>query len=376
MRRALVTNEFAPSHGGVERLLYERSRGFQPESLTVFSAYTEDCEAFDAVQTFKSRRSGRLIGKIPFLKEIGRSIAPMVSCYREHKRSHFAVLECGQAFPACLFAWWLYRKQGTPYLVWVHGNDLLGPCRYRVLRNVIRKSLLQAHAIVVNSSWTAGIVEALGIPPENIRIIAPYVDTEKFQPAPPCPKLLQRYQISDQKVIVTVCRLVERKGVDLTLKAIAALLSRHPDIKYLIVGDGPKRRSLERLAQDLGLADQVIFTGLVAEAELVAHYNLASMFVMPSRFLSDDASVEGLGLVYLEAMACSVPVIAGRSGGVPDIVLDGKNGLLIDPGSLGELTAAIDTLITDAAYAKQLGLNGLAFVKQPRDWGCLAVCQT
>jgi len=373
MRRALVTNEFAPTHGGVERLLYERARGFQPEDLTVFSAYTEHCEAFDEAQTFHSHRSGRLLDKIPFLKEISRSISPLVSCYREHRHEHFDVLECGQAFPACLFAWLLHRRQGTPYLVWVHGNDLLGPCRYRVLRSLIRKSLLQAHAVIVNSSWTAGIVEALGIPPENIRIIAPYVDTEKFRPAPPDPALLQRYKISDQKIILTVCRLVERKGVDMTLEAIAALHAKHRNIKYLIVGDGPKRRSLERLTQNLGLGGQVIFTGLVPEAELVAHYNLASMFVMPSRFLSDDASVEGLGLVYLEAMACSVPVIAGRSGGVPDIVFDGDNGLLIDPGSLKALTEAIDSLISDAANAKQLGLNGLAFVQRPRDWRCLEI---
>lgn len=297
----------------------------------------------------------------------------MVSCYRENRRSRFDVLECGQAFPACLFAWLLHRKQGIPYFIWVHGNDLLGPCRYRVLRSIICKSLLQAHAIIVNSSWTAGIVEALGIPSENIRIIAPYVDTETFRPAPPSPELLQRYAISDQTVILTVCRLVERKGVDLTLEAVAALLSKHRDIKYLVVGEGPKRRSLEYLAKKLDLGDRVIFTGLVPEAELVAHYNLASMFVMPSRFLPDDASVEGLGLVYLEAMACAVPVVAGRSGGVPDIVLDGENGLLIDPGSLTELIDAIGTFISDETYAKRLGLNGLAYVEQPRDWRCLEV---
>jgi len=104
MRRALITNEFAPQHGGVERLLHERARGFEPENLTVFAAHTGDCDAFDLVQPFISRRSGRWIARIPYLRNLARSITPMVRCYREHRREPFEFIECGQVFPACLFA--------------------------------------------------------------------------------------------------------------------------------------------------------------------------------------------------------------------------------------------------------------------------------
>ncbi len=371
MRRALVTNEFAPSHGGVERLLHERSRGYHPKNLTVFSAYTENCDEFDKKQPYRSFRSGRWMVSVPVLRQLVRSIAPLNRCYREHRRRRFDLLECGQAFPACLFAWALHRKYGTPYLVWVHGNDLLGPSRYRLLRSAIRKSLLQAHAVITNSSYTAGIVVGFGVSEDKIRTIAPVVDTETFQPAAPDAELLRRYGIENQKVVLTVCRLVERKGVDLSLQAMARLLARRRDIKYLIVGDGAQKRDLERLARSLDLGQHVIFAGSIDEAELAAHYNLASLFVMPSRYLPNEASVEGLGLVYLEAMASALPVIAGRSGGVPDIVLDGKNGLLVDPGSVTELTAAIDRLLSDESYAAMLGRNGLAFVHRPRDWRVL-----
>jgi phosphatidylinositol alpha-1,6-mannosyltransferase len=373
MRRALVTNEFAPTHGGVERLLYERARGYHPEDLTVFATFTPDCEAFDELQAYRSRRSGRLLSTIPLLRDLIRSLTPLIDCFREHRRREFDVIECGQAFPACLFARAMHRKYGTQYLVWVHGNDLLGPSRYRLLRSAIRKSLLQAHAVITNSSYTAGVVAELGIPDENIKVIMPVVDTEKFRPAAPAADLLTRYGIVNQQVMLTVGRLVERKGVDLSLEAVERLISAGKDIKYLIVGDGPRKHDLQQLAAKLGLDDHVVFAGSVAEEELAAHYNLANLFVMPSRYMPDEGSVEGLGLVYLEAMASALPVIAGRSGGVPDIVLPGENGLLVDPGSVTELTQAIDRLLSDDAYAKKLGQNGLAFVQRPRDWEVLDV---
>jgi phosphatidylinositol alpha-1,6-mannosyltransferase len=302
-----------------------------------------------------------------------RSLTPLIDCFREHRRRQFDVIECGQAFPACLFARAMHRKYGTQYLVWVHGNDLIGPSRYRLLRSAIRKSLLQAHAVITNSSYTAGVVEALGIPEHDIKTIMPVVDTGKFQPAAPADDLLTRYGITDQKVILTVGRLVERKGFDLSLEATARLLETGKDIRYLIVGEGPQKRKLQQLASKLGLEDHVVFVGSVAEEELAAHYNLATLFVMPSRYMPDEGSVEGLGLVYLEAMASALPVVAGRSGGVPDIVIDGENGLLVDPGSVTELTGAIDRLLSDDAYAKELGGNGLAFVRRPRDWKVLDV---
>lgn len=375
MRRALVTNEFAPSHGGVERLLYERSRGFHPEELTVFTAHCQDCEMFDKAQAFRICRAGRRFSGIPLIRDIARSLAPLYQCYRENRRRQFDVLECGQAFPACLLAWQIHRKYGTPYLVWVHGNDLLGPTRHRWLRPVMRKAMLRADAIIANSTYTAALVGKFGIPPGRIRIVAPTVDTRVFRPAPPSETLLERYGIRGQKVVLTVCRLVERKGVDRMLEAVSRLRTRGRDIKYLIVGDGPMREDLERLANVLDLGDHAIFAGTVPEAELPLHYNLASVFAMPSRFLPSEGSVEGLGLVYLEAMASGLPLVAGRSGGVPDIVLDGETGLLVDPASVDEITGAIDSILSDAALARKLGDNGLAFVQRTTDWRFLDLLQ-
>ncbi|GBE09785.1 GDP-mannose-dependent alpha-(1-6)-phosphatidylinositol monomannoside mannosyltransferase [bacterium BMS3Bbin12] len=373
LRRALLTNEFMPSPGGVERLLYLRASEFEPAGVTVFAPRVPGCADFDAGRPYTTRRTAVPGAAIPGWRDLARSLAPALRLYREHRRTPFQLIECGQTFPTALVALALRRLTGTPYLVWVHGNDLLGPARYRLLRGAIRTALCRAEAVVTNSTYTAGLIAGFGVPEAHIRVIDPVVDLHTFQPQAPSPALRERYALGDGPVLLTVCRLVRRKGVDLVIEALARLVPAYPGLRYLVVGAGPERRNLEALARRHGVAERVIFAGSVPEKELPAHYHLASVFVMPSRYLGDEASVEGLGLVYLEAMASGLPVVAGRSGGVPDIVHDGENGILVAPDSVTDLARALDTLLRDGVYAGRLGDNGLAFVRRPREWRVLAV---
>jgi phosphatidylinositol alpha-1,6-mannosyltransferase len=291
--------------------------------------------------------------------------------YREHRRAPFDLIECGQCFPSVLVAALLRRLSGVPYLVWVHGNDLLGPARFRVLRAALRAALRGALGVVANSSYTARLVAEFGVAKAAIRVIEPVVDLQAFARQPASTRLRERYALGDGPVLLTVCRLVARKGVDLVIEALPQLASKHPGLRFLVVGQGPEQRALQDLAARLDVAERVVFAGPVADAELAAHYHLASVFVMPSRFIGAEASVEGLGLVYLEAMAAGLPVVAGRSGGVPDIVHDGQNGLLVDPGSVRELAATLDGLLGDPVRAARLADAGLAFVRRPRSWRAL-----
>ncbi len=372
LRRALLTNEFMPSPGGVERLLYLRASEFEPSGITVFAPCVPGCADFDVGRPYTTRRTAVPGAAIPGWRDLARSLAPALRLYREHRRTPFQLIECGQTFPTALVALALRRLTGTPYLVWVHGNDLLGPARYRLLRVAIRAALCRAEAIVTNSTYTARLIAGFGVPEARIRVIEPVVDLRKFRPQASSPELRDRYALGDGPVLLTVCRLVRRKGVDLVIEALARLAPSHPGLRYLVVGAGPERRNLETLARRHGVAERVIFAGSVPEEELPAHYHLASVFAMPSRHLGAEASVEGLGLVYLEAMASGLPVVAGRSGGVPDIVHDGINGLLVDPGSVEALVRALDTLLGDPEHAARLGAGGLAFVHRPRTWDALA----
>lgn len=371
LRRALLTNEFMPSLGGVERLLHLRAREFEPATLTVFAPQVAGGADFDAGQPYTTRRAALVGAAIPGWAGLARSLAPAWQLYREHRRAPFDLIECGQCFPSIFVAALLRRLSGVPYLVWVHGNDLLGPARFRILRAALRGALGGALGVVANSSYTARLVAEFGVPKAAIRVIEPIVDLQAFARQPASTALRQRYALGSGPVLLTVCRLVARKGVDLVIEALAQLAAKHPGLRYLVVGQGPEQRALQDLAARLGVAERVVFAGPVADAELAAHYHLASVFVMPSRFIGAEASVEGLGLVYLEAMAAGLPVVAGRSGGVPDIVHDGQNGLLVDPGSAPELVAALDSVLSDPVRAASLADAGLAFVRRPRSWRAL-----
>lgn len=357
--------------GGVERLLHLRAREYEPAALTVFAPRVPGDEAFDATQPYRTRRTAVAGANIPGWAGLARSLGPAWRLYREHRRAPFDLIESGQCFPGALVAAVLQRLTGTPYLVWVHGNDLLGPARFRLLRWLLRAALRGARGVVANSSYTAGLIADFGVPRAAIRVIAPVVDLDAFQHRPPSASLRNRYGLGDGPVLLTVCRLVARKGVDQVIEALAQLAAGYPDLRYLVVGKGPEQQLLQALAESRGVADRVIFAGPVPDDELAAHYHLASIFVMPSRFLGAEASVEGLGLVYLEAMASGLPVVAGRSGGVPDIVHHGENGLLVDPGSVPELVAALDSLLGDPTLAAGMGKTGLDFVRRPRSWRAL-----
>lgn len=372
LRRALLTNEFMPSPGGVERLLHLRAREFHPAALTVFAPFVPGCTDFDADQPYAVRRTAVPGAAVRGWRDLVRSLGPALRLYREHRVTPFDLVECGQAFPGALAALTLNHLTGTPYLIWVHGNDLLGAARYRAVRGLLGAALRRARGIVANSRYTAGLVAGFGVPAGRIRVLEPIVDCESFRPRPPSPALQRRYGLADGPVLLTVCRLVRRKGVDLVIEALARLAPRLPALRYLVVGDGPQRRPLQDLAHRLGVGSRVSFAGAVAEAELAAHYHLASLFVMPSRELRAKASVEGLGLVYLEAMASGLPVVAGRSGGVPEIVHDGANGVLVDPGSVEELTRALAGLLGEPDRAARLSAAGLAFARRARSWDALA----
>ena len=177
--------------------------------------------------------------------------------------------------------------------------------------------------------------------------------------------LREKYQLDDKVVLLSLGRLVSRKGVDYTIKALAGLsLTERTGLAYVVVGAGPEEGNLRRLAEESGVA--VIFTGSVSEAEKWSWLNLCDILVMPSREINGD--FEGFGIVYLEANLSGKPVIAGRSGGVSDAVSDGVSGLLVDPEDLEAIATAIRTLSTDLAYREKLGQQGRARALENFSW--------
>ena len=259
---------------------------------------------------------------------------------------------------------WLIRPAqrllGCKVVLWTHGDDLAeqpGQARWRERR---RRQFARADAIVaVSAAAAAGLGLVYGVPARRVTVIPNGIDLTLFGPRPEDPALRARLGLGGRRVIVTVARLVPRKGIDRVIAALASVLAAVPDAHYLVVGDGPQRAELAALAARCGVAERVAFAGAVGHRDVPAYLALAACFAMPNRRLPDGED-EGFGLVFLEANACGIPVLGGRAGGVPEVVADGENGLLVDGDDAAAVAAGLIRLLTDAPLAARLAAAGLA----------------
>lgn len=296
-------------------------------------------------------------------KAVARGLALTEIMVRDRPRAvQIAVIDDGH------FGVWLKRWLHLPFLVYAHGNDIL-----RVLQGVWprqRTDLQAADRVVANSRFTAGLVEQTGVDPRRIHVIHPGCDAERFRPHPVDPALRERLlgPRAGGPVMLTVGNLVERKGHDMVIQALPQVLRRIPAATYLIVGEGPHRDALDHLARAAGVRDRVVFAGRVETGDLPAVYALSDVFVMPSRVRPAECDVEGFGLVFLEANACGKPVIGGRTGGIPEAIVDGETGFLVDPESPADIGERLVTVLVDQERAETMGQQGRDRVKSDFSW--------
>lgn len=209
------------------------------------------------------------------------------------------------------------QSLGIPYTVLTYGKEVWDPLPPRYV-----EALQKAHSIWCISRHSRDrACEVNHLDPRQFRMVSCVVDGDTFTPGEKPPELIERYGLYDAKVLMTVARLWSGdiyKGVDVTIRALGKVAAVFPDVKYLVIGRGDDQPRLAQLAEDLGVRDRVIFAGFVPTEELPDHYRVADGYVMPSR--------EGFGIVYLEAMACGVPVISGDADGSADPLQDGRVG--------------------------------------------------
>jgi phosphatidylinositol alpha-1,6-mannosyltransferase len=202
--------------------------------------------------------------------------------------------------------------------------------------------------------------------------LAPGVDTAEFRPGAGGAGIRAQLGLGGRPVVVCVSRLVDRKGQDTLLRAWPAVRAHGGDPALLLVGSGPADGQLRRLASELGVADSVLFTGQVPAAQLPAYYDAGDVFAMPCRTRRRGLDVEGLGIVYLEASATGLPVIAGDSGGAPDAVLRGETGYVVPGRDVAAVAGRIGQLLADPAGARAMGEKGLAWVDREWRWDLVA----
>ncbi len=222
----------------------------------------------------------------------------------------------------------------VPFLAIGHGIEV-----WKIPKPSVRNALRFASGLAAVSDFTRQrMAEALNISPDQIALLPNTFDEEKFVPGPKPHSFLKRYGLTrNQPVILTIARLSESeryKGYDQVLRALPAIRQRFPNVRYILGGDGADRARVESLIRELRLESNVTLTGFVPDYDLCSHYNLCDVFAMPSKG-------EGFGIVFLEALACGKPVVAGNKDGSVDAVLNGELGTLVDPDNVAEIAEAI-----------------------------------
>ena len=252
-------------------------------------------------------------------------------------------------------------------LVYVHGEEITTEDGYDKGARRRRQALLADRIIAVSRFTRTAIRSVLGPGADaRLSLIGNGVDTRRFHCGEKQPELIDQYGLRGRFVFVSVCRLLEKKGIDNAIRAFAELDALDQSCSYLIVGTGPFQQELQGIAAATGARDRIIFTGEVTDDDLVDHYCLGDVFIMPNRELA-NGDTEGFGLVFLEANSCGLPVIAGRDGGSTDAVCHGQNGLVVNGNSVADIASAMATLRSDAVLRAKLRRGGRAMAAAA-DW--------
>jgi phosphatidylinositol alpha-1,6-mannosyltransferase len=366
-RSLLLTFDYPPTVGGIAVVLERFWRLAGHEGCLILAPRVPGSEAVDAshpVRTVRFPSRGGALGKWSTLLAGALCTAWWVLRWRPR------LLIAGQVVRAGPIAWLYHRLTGHPYDLWVYGGETRDGFAGSARRDrLVRRCLRGARRLFTNSPFTTREMIDFGIDAARVTEVPLGVDGTIFRPAA-ADEVRRRYGLDDRLVILTVGRLIERKGVDRMLDALAGLGDDLPPWTYLVVSDGPRRSALEEQARRLGLDDRVHFCGFVDDNELPAYYNACDLFAMPNREVRDPVegslSVEGFGIVFLEAAACGKPVIAGRSGGAVHAVDDGLSGLLVDGEDVGDIQAALQQL-ADADTRQRMGAAGRDFAAR-FDW--------
>ena len=227
---------------------------------------------------------------------------------------------------------------GLPYVAYCHGEDITQTDKYRYLPHVRNRIYRNADAVVANSDIARQNLHRINVPAERIHKISPGVVAVRFSSAQSRSEIEELYGLQGKLILLTVGRLIPRKGHRLVLRTIAKLCAEIPNLHYLIAGIGSEEQPLRKLAEELGLNDRVTFAGYVPQQRLPALYSACDIMVMPNR-QEEDGDIEGFGMVFLEANAAGKAVIGGKSGGAHEAVADGITGFLVNPENGAELDA-------------------------------------
>ena len=359
-----ITNDFGPRAGGIETFVIGLIERLPRSSVIVYTSAQDNSAQYD--------RSWLEDYGVEVVRDKAKILLPtpgvaycLKAIVRERKIS---TVFFGAAAPLGLLSRTLKNAGVTHILALTHGHEVWWSKVWPF--TVAMKSISRHvnHLTYLGEFTRRAITKSItGEAAAHMVKIAPGIDTDHFSPQD-ATQLRRELELTEKKVIVSVGRLVHRKGQDVLIEAMPAIIKEVPEAHILMIGEGPYRSYLENHVKVLGLQERVTFIGRVQYADLPKFICAGNLFVMPSRSRLAGLEVEGLGIVYLEASACGLPVIAGNSGGAPDAVLQGETGLVVDGTSKAEVAAAVIELLQDADRSKAMGIRGRQWIIQEWRW--------
>jgi phosphatidyl-myo-inositol dimannoside synthase len=362
----IVSNDFPPRRGGIQSFVHALASRMPAGSVVVYAPRWEGAAEFDARQPF------------PVIRHPTSLMLPVPSVARRATRI-LAEHGCdtvlfGAAAPLGLLAPSLRRAGAGRIVAITHGHEA-GWAALPGARSLLRRIGDETDVLTyLGEYFRVRLARTLSAQAAARMVrLAPGVDNASFRPGAGGDMVRERLGLGERPVVVCVSRMVPRKGQDTLIRAwpqVLAAARGRPAL--LLVGDGPYRAKLGRLAQQAGVADSVVFTGPVPAPDLPAHYDAGDVFAMPCRTRRGGLDVEGLGIVYLEASASGLPVVGGDSGGAPDAILPGETGYVVPGRDVAGVADRIAGLLADPAGARAMGEKGAAWVDREWRWELVA----
>jgi len=327
----LATLDFYPKTGGVANYYLNLCKGLGKQAV-VLTSKAGAKDKFD----FKVIRKN-ILSKMIWPKWL-RLFFYVVKIIRKEK---IDMLWAGEVLPTGTVIYCLAKWFKIPYVISCHGKDILQARKVGRKEKLARKIFSKAKYITVNSQYTAGLLKEIGVK-DSVKVIYPGVDLNRGRES--------KYDFSGKPVLLSLGRLVDRKGVDRVIEALPQVWQEVPDLIYVIAGSGPYE---DKLKKKVGDDKRVVFLGEVVGDDKYGLYDMCNVFIMPARVSKED--VEGFGIVYLEAAVAGKPAIAGKAGGAVEAVIDGETGILVNPESIDEIAKAVIQLFKDKGLREKLG---------------------
>ena len=359
----LVTNDLGPHAGGIESFILGLIGEMDGNQIVIYTSTEDGYEEFDRELNARYgvvvvRDKSKMLLPTP---RVIRAVARIMHTYGSK------YIWFGAAAPLGLMSGLLKKRGAERIVALTHGHEVWW-AKVPLFRSALRIMARHIDVITYLGEFTKNAMRpAFGKNAKMVRI-APGIDTTHFSPGVRDASLIKQYGLEGKKVIVCVGRLVRRKGQDRLVEAMPDILTHHEDAHLLIVGRGSYVNHLKKRAVKIGIADHVTFVGRIKFAELPLYIRLGDVFAMPSRSRYAGLEVEGLGIVYLEASSCGIPVVAGASGGAPDAVLQGETGVVVNGNDIPEIAREISALLTNSSQREAMSKRGREWTVAEWSW--------